>query len=148
MGQVVPDDRAVPLAIRKVFEDGRDGVLLRIVRQPDARGQVAAVLERDPGVLDLPDLAWELRNGFHCYCWLLPFLPCSLRELSLGIGPISAGCGVLLSIPAETRNGGTTGRACGELSDGPHAQRGMIASERGRPSTGRPKVPLDRESTR
>ena len=60
MGQCVPSGGAVALAVGQVLQDRRDRALLRICRQPDPRRQTAAVRERDPAVLDLPNGAREV----------------------------------------------------------------------------------------
>ncbi len=61
----VADRRAVHLPVREELEHGRDGVVLGVLREPDARGEPAAVGERQPGVLDLPDRARKLGPGRH-----------------------------------------------------------------------------------
>src|SRR3546814_13370339 len=46
----------VALAVGDVFQDGRDGVLLGILRQPDAGSQTASVRQSDEGILNFGDL--------------------------------------------------------------------------------------------
>ncbi len=57
--------RAVHLAVGEELEDRGDGIRLGVLRQPDAGGEPAAVGERQPGVLDLPDRARKLGPGRH-----------------------------------------------------------------------------------
>ena len=65
MGQAVARGRAVTLAIGQVLEDDRHGIVLGILRQPDARRQAAAVRHDDAEMGVLDDFTWEGGNGFH-----------------------------------------------------------------------------------
>ena len=62
MGERVPLRRPVALAVGQILEQGGDGGALRVLRQPQPRGEAGAVGERDPGVLDLADAAGEGRH--------------------------------------------------------------------------------------
>ena len=55
----------VALAVGQVLEDGRDGIALGVLGQPDARGQARAVGQRDPRVVDAPDGAGEVGADAH-----------------------------------------------------------------------------------
>jgi hypothetical protein len=60
MRQRVTVIRAGPLAVRQALEDRGDAVLAGVYRQPDARGEVGAVTQRDQCVLDLAQRAGKL----------------------------------------------------------------------------------------
>ena len=65
MGELIADRGAVALPVGQIFQDGRNRVLVRVGRQPDAGGQMATVFEGDPGVLYLLHLAREFFDRFH-----------------------------------------------------------------------------------
>src|SRR4029077_13862846 len=63
MSQRVPLIRAVALAIGKIFEDCRNGILLGVLWQPDASRQHRTVFKRYQRVLDYPHSLWKARNN-------------------------------------------------------------------------------------
>ncbi len=68
----VAGGRAVVQAVRQELEDRRDGILLRVLGQPDAGRQPGAVAERDPRLLDRAHAAREVGDdgrwhGGGCY---------------------------------------------------------------------------------
>ena len=57
----VAEDRPVGLAVGEVLEHGGHRVVLGVLRQPDPRGEPRPVGQVEPGVLDLPNAAGEVR---------------------------------------------------------------------------------------
>ena len=56
---------AVALAVGDGVQDRGHGIALGVLGQPDARGEPAAVGQRDPQVLDGPDRAREVGSDLH-----------------------------------------------------------------------------------
>jgi hypothetical protein len=75
MGQGVAFDRAVPLAIGKIFEDCRNRVGIGILGQPDPRGESRMVRELDENILDLDYLSGKVPDHSH-------LRPCSVNVLA------------------------------------------------------------------
>src|SRR5262249_56230790 len=59
----VPLVGPIALAVGKILQDRRDRVPFSVVRQPDARRQRRAVLQRDQRVLDNAHGAWKRRHN-------------------------------------------------------------------------------------
>ncbi len=60
--RLIAQPQEIALAIRHVFEDRRNGIALRIRRQPQACRQAHAVRHGNPNILDLTNLARETRD--------------------------------------------------------------------------------------
>ncbi len=56
----VVDRSGVALAIRQVLEDGRDGGVSRLLGKPDRSREARAVGERNPHILEAPNLHREI----------------------------------------------------------------------------------------
>ncbi|GEM_PF-2976261 len=61
--RLIAATRTVTLAIRNIFEHGRDGIFLGAFRQPQARTKTGAILESDPQMLG--DVYGH--DGFHLF---------------------------------------------------------------------------------
>ncbi len=57
--------RAVAFSIRDVFENRRNRMLIRILRQPQASGESHAIRHRDPNVLYFPDFPRKFFDDVH-----------------------------------------------------------------------------------
>ena len=53
----------VALAVRQIFQNGRDRILVRVFRQPDAGGELRAVFQGDQNVLDDAHRSRKRRNN-------------------------------------------------------------------------------------
>ena len=73
MRQRIAFESSSLLAVGQVFKDGRDGMLVGILWQPDARGQICAVAQGDQGVLNLAYLVRKSCNdqAVHPFTWTL-----------------------------------------------------------------------------
>ncbi len=65
MGQGIAFDRAIPLAIGKIFEDGRDRVGVGILGKPDPGGEPRLVRKLDENILDLDYLPGKFPDHSH-----------------------------------------------------------------------------------
>src|SRR5690606_15456613 len=72
IGALVARRRAVTLAVSEKLENRRDRLLCRRGRQPDARGQLRAVGEANPFVLQNPERSFAQVSGRRWPCVASP----------------------------------------------------------------------------
>jgi hypothetical protein len=65
VGEFVPEDGAVALAVGQMFEDRRHRACFGIGRHPDARGQAAAIRRDDADIRRFDDLTGKACDDFH-----------------------------------------------------------------------------------
>ena len=67
----VTNGGSIVLAIGNVFEQGGEGLRLRVQREPDPGGEPGAIRQRNPGMFNFPDVVREV--GFDALHGRLPF---------------------------------------------------------------------------